>query len=95
MKKLVDLGSHFNRFRDEAATLRGEVLILFCILCVSYLVFTTFLTFFFQRRYVVLRNAPMIWRPSSKPVKKLARGLRMMLPVSRICAEDFKPLKTL
>jgi hypothetical protein len=55
MKKLADLGSHFIGFRDEAITLKGEALTL-SFMC-SCLVFAPSLTFSFQRRYVMLKNA--------------------------------------
>ncbi|KAM0929881.1 hypothetical protein ACQ4PT_001336 [Festuca glaucescens] len=46
-----------------------------------------------DRHCVVPKNVPTTWRKSSELARKLAKRLKMMLPVSKIFAEDFKPLK--
>jgi hypothetical protein len=53
IKELVDLGSHFIGFRDEAATLKGEALSLF----VSYLFLSCFCTFSYFFLLEALRHA--------------------------------------
>jgi hypothetical protein len=45
--------------------------------------------------FVVPRNAPMTWKPSSKPAKQLARRLKRMLLLSKVFTRGFKPLKML
>ncbi len=39
------------------------------------------------------KNAPTTWRKSLELARKLAKRLKMMLPVSKIFAKDFTPLK--
>jgi hypothetical protein len=121
MKRLIDIGSHFIGFRDEAETLKGKTSTHFVAYILSYFFFAfrPSLTFLLQERYVALKSAltpwrpnsrsvrrpslkllrrpsskPMIWKPSLKLVKQLARRLKKMLSVSKTCAKDFKLLKT-
>jgi hypothetical protein len=45
--------------------------------------------------FAVPKNAPMTWKPNSKPGRQLAKKLKRMPPLSKVFARGFKPLKML
>jgi hypothetical protein len=90
MKELVNLGSRFIGFRDEAANLRGKTFAALDMLHVPILILHH-LTPFVQMHSVVPKSAPTIWKPSSEPAKQLAKRLKRRLPLSKIFARGFKP----